>query len=113
MQRRRLGGLFPRSVSVVCATMTPFCDEPERDSAVDTLRCAQEIGVDLLDSSDAYAVPATGETWAGVWQWLEWGNKGAFRSPGDIGRSRPSADIRTGFLHQLTHLNSWTRVGGA
>src|SRR5437899_11773455 len=34
--------------------MMPFYDEPDRDSAIDTLRSAREIGVDLLDSSDAY-----------------------------------------------------------
>src|SRR5437588_364001 len=54
MQRRRLGGLEVSAVGLGCATMTPFYDEPDRDSAIDTLRCAREIGVDLLDSSDAY-----------------------------------------------------------
>jgi len=34
--------------------MTPFCDEPDTDAAIDTLRRAREIGVDFLDSSDAY-----------------------------------------------------------
>jgi aryl-alcohol dehydrogenase-like predicted oxidoreductase len=34
--------------------MTPFYDEPDRDAAIDTLRRAREIGVDFLDSSDAY-----------------------------------------------------------
>src|SRR5437762_6013160 len=54
MQRRRLGGLEVSGVGLGCATMTPFYDEPDRDSAIDTLRRAREIGVDLLDSSDAY-----------------------------------------------------------
>src|SRR5947208_13452827 len=54
MQRRRLGSLDVSAVGLGCATMTPFYDEPDRDSAIDTLRCAREIGVDLLDSSDAY-----------------------------------------------------------
>src|SRR5271163_103874 len=54
MQRRRLGGLDVSAVGLGCATMTPFYDEPDRNSAIDTLRCAREIGVDLLDSSDAY-----------------------------------------------------------
>jgi aryl-alcohol dehydrogenase-like predicted oxidoreductase len=34
--------------------MTPFYDEPDRDAAIDTLRRAREIGIDFLDSSDAY-----------------------------------------------------------
>ena len=54
MQRRRLGGLEVSAVGLGCATMTPFYDEPDRDSAIDTLRRAREIGVDFLDSSDAY-----------------------------------------------------------
>src|SRR5258708_33872306 len=54
MQRRRLGGVEVSAVGLGCATMTPFYDEPERDAAIDTLRRAREIGVDFLDSSDAY-----------------------------------------------------------
>src|SRR5438046_4536882 len=55
MQRRRLGGLEVSAVGLGCATMTPFYDEPDRDSAIETLRRAREISVDFLDSSDAYA----------------------------------------------------------
>jgi len=54
MQRRRLGELEVSAVGLGCATMTPFYDEPDRDAAIDTLRHAREIGVDFLDSSDAY-----------------------------------------------------------
>jgi Aldo/keto reductase family len=54
MQRRHLGGLEISAVGLGCATMTPFYDEPDRDAAVETLRRAREIGVDFLDSSDAY-----------------------------------------------------------
>src|SRR5207248_8108780 len=54
MQRRRLGALEVSAVGLGCATMTPFYDEPDRDAAIDTLRRAREIGIDLLDSSDAY-----------------------------------------------------------
>src|SRR5258705_7541441 len=54
MQRRRLGGLEVFAVGLGCATMTPFYDEPNRDAAIETLRRAREIGVDFLDSSDAY-----------------------------------------------------------
>jgi aryl-alcohol dehydrogenase-like predicted oxidoreductase len=34
--------------------MTPLYDEPDSDAAIDTLHRAREIGVDFLDSSDAY-----------------------------------------------------------
>jgi len=54
MQRRRLGELEVSAVGLGCATMTPFYDEPDRDAAIDTVRHAREIGVDFLDSSDAY-----------------------------------------------------------
>jgi len=54
MQRLRLGALEVSAVGLGCATMTPFYDEPDRDAAIDTLRRAREIGVDFLDSSDAY-----------------------------------------------------------
>jgi aryl-alcohol dehydrogenase-like predicted oxidoreductase len=54
MQRRRLGGLEVSTVGLGCATMTPFYDEPDEDAAIDTLRRSREIGVDFLDSSDAY-----------------------------------------------------------
>ena len=54
MQRRRLGTLEVSAVGLGCATMTPFYDEPDRDAAIDTLRHAREIGVDFVDSSDAY-----------------------------------------------------------
>jgi aryl-alcohol dehydrogenase-like predicted oxidoreductase len=54
MQRRKLGELEVSAVGLGCATMTPFYDEPDRDAAIDTIRHAREIGVDFLDSSDAY-----------------------------------------------------------
>src|SRR6516225_2096437 len=54
MQRRRLGELEVSAVGLGCATMTPFYDEPDSAAAIDTVRRAREIGVELLDSSDAY-----------------------------------------------------------
>jgi aryl-alcohol dehydrogenase-like predicted oxidoreductase len=54
MQKRRLGTLEISAVGLGCATMTPFYDEPDRDAAIATLRRAPEIGVNFLDSSDAY-----------------------------------------------------------
>jgi hypothetical protein len=54
MQKRRLGTLEVSAVGLGCATMTPFYDQPDSDTAIDTLRRARETGADLLDSSDAY-----------------------------------------------------------
>jgi aryl-alcohol dehydrogenase-like predicted oxidoreductase len=54
MQRRRLGGLEVGAVGLGCATMTLFYGEPDRAGAVATIRRARELGVDFLDSSDAY-----------------------------------------------------------
>jgi len=56
VKRRRLGELEVSAVGLGCATMTPFYDEPDSDAAVDTVRRAREIGVNFLDSSDAYGL---------------------------------------------------------
>ena len=54
MERRRLGELEVSAVGLGCATMTPFYDQPDTESAIATIRRAREIGVDFLDTSDAY-----------------------------------------------------------
>jgi aryl-alcohol dehydrogenase-like predicted oxidoreductase len=54
MQRRRLGGLGVSAVGLRCATMTPFYDEPDAAAAIETLHRARDVGVDFLDTSDAY-----------------------------------------------------------
>src|SRR3954454_18413807 len=54
MQRRRLGELEVSAVGLGCATMTPFYDAPDPASAVATIHRARELGVDFLDTSDAY-----------------------------------------------------------
>src|SRR3954451_22351120 len=54
MQRRRLGGLEVSAIGLGCATMTPFYDQPDPESAIATIRRARELGIDFLDSSDAY-----------------------------------------------------------
>src|SRR2546421_2439975 len=54
MERRRLGGLEVSAIGLGCATMTPFYDAPDAASAVATIRRARELGVDFLDTSDAY-----------------------------------------------------------
>src|SRR5712675_1209861 len=54
MQRRRLGELEVSAVGLGCATMTPFYDAPDPASAVATIRRARGLGIDFLDTSDAY-----------------------------------------------------------
>ena len=54
MQRRKLGSLEVSALGLGCATMTPFYDAPDRDGAIATIRRARELGIDFLDSSDAY-----------------------------------------------------------
>ena len=54
MQRRRLGELEVSAVGLGCATMTPFYDQPDPESAIATIHRAREFGVDFLDTSDAY-----------------------------------------------------------
>jgi aryl-alcohol dehydrogenase-like predicted oxidoreductase len=54
MERRKLGQLEVSAIGLGCATMTPFYGEPDPASAIATIRRAAELGIDLLDSSDAY-----------------------------------------------------------
>jgi aryl-alcohol dehydrogenase-like predicted oxidoreductase len=54
MERRKLGRLEVSAIGLGCATMTPFYGEPDPLSAIDTVRRAPELGIDLLDTSDAY-----------------------------------------------------------
>ena len=54
MQRRRLGGLEVAAIGLGCATMTPFYGEPDPAAAIATLERAAELGIDMLDTSDAY-----------------------------------------------------------
>src|SRR5712691_7979305 len=54
MERRQLGQLEVSAIGLGCATMTPFYGEPDPESGIATIRRARELGIDFLDSSDAY-----------------------------------------------------------
>ncbi len=54
MQRRKLGGLEVSSLGLGCMSMTPIYGEPDPASALETLQRAPELGIDLIDTSDAY-----------------------------------------------------------
>src|SRR5436190_13175749 len=54
MQRRKLGALEVSAIGLGCATMTPFYGEPDPQEAIATIRRARELGIDFLDTADAY-----------------------------------------------------------
>ena len=55
MKRRILGGLEVSAIGLGCMSMTPIYGEPSEPEAIATIHRAIEIGVDLVDTSDAYA----------------------------------------------------------
>jgi aryl-alcohol dehydrogenase-like predicted oxidoreductase len=61
MQRRRLGALEVSAIGLGCMSMTPVYGEPSEPEAIATLRRAAELGVDLIDTSDAYGFGANEE----------------------------------------------------
>jgi aryl-alcohol dehydrogenase-like predicted oxidoreductase len=54
MKRRKLGGLEVSALGLGCMSMTPIYGEPDPQSALETLARAPELGIDLIDTSDAY-----------------------------------------------------------
>ena len=54
IERRKLGQLEVSAIGLGCATMTPFYGEPDPASAIATIQRAPGLGIDFLDTSDAY-----------------------------------------------------------
>jgi aryl-alcohol dehydrogenase-like predicted oxidoreductase len=54
MRRRKLGELDVAAVGLGCMSMTPIYGEPSEPEAIATVHRAVELGVDLVDTSDAY-----------------------------------------------------------
>lgn len=54
MERRKLGKLEVSAVGLGCMSMTPIYGDPDPAGAIATLRRAAEIGIDFIDTSDAY-----------------------------------------------------------
>jgi aryl-alcohol dehydrogenase-like predicted oxidoreductase len=54
MQRRRLGKLEVSAIGLGCMSMTPIYGEPSEPEAIATIHRALELGVDLIDTADAY-----------------------------------------------------------
>ena len=56
MQRRRLGSLEVGAIGLGCLTLTrAYGNPPAETDAIATIHRAAEIGIDMLDTSDAYA----------------------------------------------------------
>lgn len=55
MKRRKLGDLTVSALGLGCMGMTPIYGTPDEGEAIATLHRAIEQGVDLIDTSDAYA----------------------------------------------------------
>src|SRR5918993_343048 len=54
MRRRKLGALDVSALGLGCMSMTPIYAEPSEPEAIATVHRAIELGVDLVDTSDAY-----------------------------------------------------------
>lgn len=61
MHRRRLGPLETSAVGLGCMSMTPVYGEPSEPEAVATIHRAVDLGIDLIDTSDAYGFGANEE----------------------------------------------------
>jgi len=65
MKRRRLGKLEVGAVGLGCMSMTPIYGEPSEPEAIATIQRAIELGVDLIDTSDAYGSNGSNEALVG------------------------------------------------
>src|SRR5215213_7254025 len=61
MKRRRLGKLEVSAIGLGCMSMTPIYGEPSEPEAIATVHRAIELGVTLIDTSDAYGFGANEE----------------------------------------------------
>jgi aryl-alcohol dehydrogenase-like predicted oxidoreductase len=61
MKRRRLGRLEVGAIGLGCMSMTPIYGDPSEPEAIATIHRAIELGVDLIDTSDAYGAGANEE----------------------------------------------------
>ena len=54
MKRRKLGTLEVSCIGLGCMSMTPIYGDPNPDEAIATIQRAIDLGVDMIDTSDAY-----------------------------------------------------------
>jgi aryl-alcohol dehydrogenase-like predicted oxidoreductase len=63
--RRKLGTLDVSAIALGCMSMTPIYGVPDPDEAIATLHRAPELGIDLVDTSDAYGANGANEELVG------------------------------------------------
>jgi aryl-alcohol dehydrogenase-like predicted oxidoreductase len=61
MKMRRLGELQVSAIGLGCMSMTPIYGEPSEPEAIATIHRAVDLGVTLIDTSDAYGFGANEE----------------------------------------------------
>ena len=113
MQRRKLAQLGVSALGLGCATMTPFYGVPDPAEALETLRRAAELGVDMLDTADAYGggrneeliALALKESRADYVVATKFGNMGRNRDGSAAGEGRPD-HVRTACDRSLNRLGT-------
>lgn len=65
MERRKLGAMDVSALALGCMSMTPIYGSPDPDEAIATLHRAPELGIDLIDTSDAYGMNGANEELVG------------------------------------------------
>ncbi len=63
--RRKLGALDVSAIGLGCMSMTPIYGVPDPDEAIATLHRAPDIGIDFIDTSDAYGANGANEELVG------------------------------------------------
>jgi len=63
--RRKLGQLDVSALALGCMSMTPIYGVPDADEAIATLHRAPELGIDFVDTSDAYGANGANEELVG------------------------------------------------
>jgi aryl-alcohol dehydrogenase-like predicted oxidoreductase len=65
VERRKLGALQVSAVGLGCMSMTPIYGEPDPNEAIATIHRAPELGIDFIDTSDAYGASGANEELVG------------------------------------------------
>jgi aryl-alcohol dehydrogenase-like predicted oxidoreductase len=65
IERRKLGALEVSAIGLGCMSMTPIYGVPDAEEAIATLHRAPEIGIDFIDTSDAYGANGSNEELVG------------------------------------------------
>ncbi len=65
LDRKKLGALEVSAIGLGCMSMTPIYGVPDTEEAIATLHRAPEIGIDFIDTSDAYGAGGANEELVG------------------------------------------------